>query len=113
MKSVSRLLLGIIRWIVIILILLFSIATIYPFQFVRDQVTRWAIGTDPYVLEKYGDWFNCIMKGTVPLVAHPIQLSTAQKSRFEVPILLFLGTKDQIVGHADYVNKVVEEFLGL
>ena len=123
-------------------VMMLSIATMYPFQFVRDRVTRWAIGEDPYVNEKYGDWFNCMMKATIPSVARPVPLTTEQKSSIDLPVLLFLGTKDQIVGdpetaknlandfpdiriqilesghliaveHADYVNKVIEEFLGL
>lgn len=123
-------------------VMMLSIATMYPFQFVRDRVTRWAIGEDPFVNEKYGDWFDCIMKATIPSIARPVPLTTEQKSSIDMPVLLFLGTKDQIVGdaetaknlandfpdisieilesghliaveHADYVNKAVEEFLGL
>jgi hypothetical protein len=32
-----------------------SIASMYPFQFVRDRVTKWALGEDEYVNRKYGD----------------------------------------------------------
>jgi pimeloyl-ACP methyl ester carboxylesterase len=123
-------------------IMMLSIATMYPFQFVRDRVANWAIGEDPYVKRKYGDWFDCIMRGTVPSVAGPVPMTDGQKAKMELPVLLFLGTRDRIVGkvetarraaevypnirievlesghlvaveHAEKVNSVVKEFLGL
>ena len=122
--------------------MMLSIAIMYPFDFIRDKVTRWALGEDPYIAEKYGDWFNVILRGTIPSVAQPVPMSTEQKSNMDMPVLLFLGTKDPIVGdiesarqlaleyadirievlesghlvaveHARYVNSVVSEFLGL
>ena len=123
-------------------IMMLSIATMYPFKFVRDRVASWAIGEDPYVNGKYGDWFDCIMRGTVPSVAGPVPLTDGQKAKMEFPVLLFLGTRDRIVGdveparraaevypdirievlesghlvaveHAEKVNSVVKEFLRL
>ncbi len=91
-------------------IMMLSAATMYPFQFVRDRVTMWAIGEDPYVLEKYGDWFNCIMKGTIPSVAQPVPMTTAQKADMQMPVLLFLGTKDRIVGDAESARFTAEEY---
>ena len=122
--------------------MMLSIATMYPFRFVRDWVARWALGEDAYVHETYGRWFDCIMRGTVPSVARPVPMTTGQKTRMDMPVLLFLGTSDPIVGdagraeemaeeypeirieildsghmiaieHRDYVNGVVSEFLGL
>jgi pimeloyl-ACP methyl ester carboxylesterase len=121
-------------------IMMLSIATIYPLQSIRDRVIRWALGKDEYVIGKYGEWFNCMMKATIPTVGKPVPMTTAQKSAMDLPVLLFLGTKDQIVGdadlaksqaesypnvrievlesghliaveHADYVNTVIREFL--
>ena len=121
-------------------IMMLSIATMYPLQSIRDRVIRWALGEDEYVIGKYGEWFNCMMKATIPSVGKPVPMTTAQKSAMDLPVLLFLGTKDQIVGdvdvaksqaesypnirlevlesghmiaieHADYVNSVVREFL--
>lgn len=120
--------------------MMLSIPTMYPLQSIRDRVIRWALGEDEYVIGKYGEWFNCMMKATIPSVGKPVPMTPAQKSAMDLPVLLFLGTKDQIVGdvdvaksqaqsypnirievlesghmiaieHADYVNSVVKEFL--
>jgi pimeloyl-ACP methyl ester carboxylesterase len=121
--------------------MMLSIATMYPFPFVREGVRKWALGEDPYIVDTYGDWFNCIMKGTIPSVAEPVPMTSEQKSSMNFPVLLFLGTEDPIVGdasvasdlagdfpdiqieilesshlvaveHAEYVNRKVAEFLG-
>ena len=73
-------------------------------------LAKWAIGDTDYVVRKYGDWFNCIMKGTMPSVAPPVPMTTEQKSRMDLPILLFLGTEDGIVGDAEQARITASEF---
>jgi pimeloyl-ACP methyl ester carboxylesterase len=90
--------------------MMLSIASMYPFQFVRDKVTEWALGDSPAVLNAYGDWFNCIMKGTIPSVAEPVPMTASQKARMDLPVLLFLGTEDQIVGDVDHAREMAEEY---
>ena len=91
-------------------IIMLSIATMYPFQFVRNFVIDWALGKNEYVLNKYKDWFNCIMEGTIPSVAMPEPMTVEQKKKMDIPILLFLGTKDQIVGDVEFAEKKAKEF---
>jgi pimeloyl-ACP methyl ester carboxylesterase len=91
-------------------IFMLSISTLYPFQFIRNYVAQWALGNDPYVKQKYGDWFEAIVRGTIPSVAKPVPLTTDQKKNIKIPVLLFLGTKDPIVGDAEQARKVAEEF---
>lgn len=91
-------------------ILMLSITSLYPFQFLRDRVAAWALGDDPYIREKYGTWFNEIMKGTIPSVAKPVPLSREQKEFFNIPVLLFLGTKDPIVGDVDQAKNTALDF---
>jgi pimeloyl-ACP methyl ester carboxylesterase len=91
-------------------IIMLSAASMYPFQFIRDAVAKWALGEDEYCNEKYGDWFNCIMKGTIPSVAQPIPMKTEQKQMMNMPILLFLGTEDRIVGDADTAEKTALQY---
>jgi len=91
-------------------IMMLSIASMYPAQFVRNKVTRWALGDDPYVIGAYGDWFNGIMKSTIPSLAHPIPMTKQQKSAMTLPILLFLGTEDPIVGSAHEAAALAADF---
>ena len=121
-------------------VMMLSISTMYPFQFIRDRVTRWALGDSRAVLDGYGDWFGVILKGTVPSVAMPQALSEEERKGMDCPVLLYLGTEDAIVGdvgraatlagdfpdirievlesghlvaveHAETVNRGIEEFL--
>jgi pimeloyl-ACP methyl ester carboxylesterase len=78
--------------------MMLSMATLYPFQFIRNWVTTWALGENEYIRETYGEWFNCILKGTIPSVAQPVPMSEEQKRSMGMPVLLFLGTNDPIVG---------------
>jgi len=91
-------------------IMMLSVASLYPFQVVRDLVTKWALGEAPEVIDSYGDWFNCIMKATIPSVAMPVPMTTEQKASMDLPVLLFLGTNDPIVGEVEHAKEVAEEY---
>lgn len=87
-----------------------GLATMYPFQFLRDAVADWALGEDPVCHNKYGDWFNEIMKGTIPSVTMPVPMSTEQKNQIDIPVLLFLGSHDRIVGEAETAKKAADDY---
>lgn len=91
-------------------IFMLTVASMYPFQFIRDKVAVWALGTDSYCHEKYGNWFNAIMKHTIPSVAQPVPMTTEQKNQMELPVLLFLGTQDKIVGDSDNAIKKAMDY---
>ena len=91
-------------------VFMISVASMYPSQFIRNRVTKWAIGEDKYCNDKYGDWFNCIMKATIPSIGKPIPMNREQKHEMTMPILLFLGTKDAIVGDAVFAKEVAQEY---
>jgi pimeloyl-ACP methyl ester carboxylesterase len=90
--------------------MMLSIASMYPFGFVRDYVYDWAFGADKYVYSKYRDWFYCILEGTMPSVAMPEPMTTEQKKKMDLPILLYLGTEDEIVGDAAFAEKQARDF---
>ncbi|MCB9284621.1 MAG: alpha/beta hydrolase [Lewinellaceae bacterium] len=91
-------------------ILTMALSSMYPFPFVRKYTTRFAIGDDPGVLEKYGDWFDAIISGSIPSIAQPVPMTTAQKQAMSLPVLLFLGTKDPIVGDAAFAKETAGDF---
>lgn len=81
-------------------IFMLAAASMYPLDAVRNRVVHWAFGNDPYCHEKYGDWFDSIMRGTIPSVAQPRPMTEDEKRTMQIPILLFLGTAGPIVGDA-------------
>ena len=91
-------------------IAMLSIASMYPFDFIRNAVTKWALGDDEYVNQTYGDWFDAILKGTIPSVAMPVPMTVTQKKEMKLPVLLFLGSKDPIVGDAEEARKMGEAY---
>jgi pimeloyl-ACP methyl ester carboxylesterase len=79
-------------------------------QFIRNWVTNWALGKDEYIEKAYGEWFDGILKGTIPSVAQPVPMTSEQKKMMKLPILLVLGTNDPIVGDAEYAKATGEEY---
>ncbi len=91
-------------------IFMLGAASMYPLQIVRNSVAKWAISKDEYVNQKYGDWFNQIMKATIPSVAMPVPMTSEQKKQMDLPVLLFLGTKDAIVGDAEVARQTALDY---
>lgn len=117
-----------------------GLVSILPWQSLLVSTSHWAIGDDPSVQEKCGEWFTTLMQGTIPKVAFPKFITPQQKRNIKAPVLLFLGTKDNVVGdhekavenaqsfpdfqvellesghligveHADFVNQRITDFL--
>jgi pimeloyl-ACP methyl ester carboxylesterase len=91
-------------------IFMLSVSSLYPLEFVREQVTGWAFGNNDHCREKYGDWFQAVLKGTIPSVAQPKPLTNAQKKELNIPVIIFLGTKDPIVGDAETAKILAEAY---
>jgi pimeloyl-ACP methyl ester carboxylesterase len=91
-------------------IFMLSAASLFPLNFVRDKVTYWAFGDDPVCHKRYGDWFDVILKGTIPSVARPVPMTEEQKAAMQIPVLLFLGTSDPIVGDAETARVAAEDY---
>ena len=43
----------------------------------------------------------------------PVPMTTKQKNQMDLPVLLFLGTEDQIVGDAEVAEQTAREFPGI
>lgn len=91
-------------------IFMLSAASLFPLDFVRDKVVHWAFGNDRYCHKKYGDWFDTIMKGSIPSVAKPEPMTMEQKNSMNMPVLLFLGTADPILGDAETAKIEAEHY---
>lgn len=91
-------------------IFMLAVSSMYPLQPIRNFVAKWAIGNDEYVIQKYGDWFNQIMVATIPSVCRPIPMTKEQKQQIKIPVLLFLGIKDPIVGDAETAKQMALDY---
>ena len=75
-----------------------GVVSLLPLNSLLVRTSHWAIGADPGVQEKCGEWFITMMQGVIPKVAFPKFITPEQKQSIKVPVLLFLGTKDNVVG---------------
>jgi pimeloyl-ACP methyl ester carboxylesterase len=78
------------------------VASILPRPSVVERTSRWALGTAPAVVERYGAWFAAVLAAVAspPRVARPVALERGELERLEMPVLLLLGTRDPLVGDA-------------
>ena len=62
------------------------------------RTVNWALGDNPAVRNFSGEWFLTMMEGVIPRVALPRAVKPVHLQSIEAPVLLFLGTKDNVVG---------------
>jgi pimeloyl-ACP methyl ester carboxylesterase len=91
-------------------VFMMSIGSMYPFPLIRDWVVQWSIGKEPTVAESAYEWFDLVIKGTIPVLAHPRVLTHEQKQEMDLPVLLILGSEDKIVGDAEVARKAGEDY---
>jgi len=65
---------------------------------IEQGALRWILGSSATVLEPYGEWFVWVMRGSFPRVVPPHGIPAEDLATIEVPVLLFLGTDDNLVG---------------
>ena len=68
-------------------------------RFIQEGTVRWVLGTSPTVIEPFGEWFTTMMSGSFPHVVPPKGIAQEDLAKIEVPVLLFLGTTDNLVGN--------------
>ena len=64
------------------------------------RVCDWSIGTAPAVAGTFGEWFRAVLRSvaTPPRVGRPVALKRDEMARIAAPVLLVLGTCDNLVG---------------
>lgn len=87
-----------------------GLVSILPLNSLLVSTSRWAIGADPGVQEKCGEWFITMMRGVIPKVAFPKFITPAQKQNIKIPVLLFLGTEDNVVGDHEKAVENAQSF---
>ncbi len=70
-------------------------------EVVEQGALRWILGSSRTVLDPYGEWFVWVMRGSFPCVVPPVGIPAEELATIEIPVLLFLGTHDNLVGNPD------------
>ncbi len=87
-----------------------AVGSLYPLEGIRQSVVHWALGSDDYVHQAYGDWFDLIVRGTIPSVAQPEAIDSEAKAQMQMPILLFLATRDPLVGEVERASNLAGQY---
>ena len=82
-------------------LILYMLFPLKPFQ---DGMFFWALGDDPDVVAETEEWFRLVLKGVTRKGAPPMTFTPEQLQAVEVPVLLVLGEKDQLVGDPETVK---------
>jgi pimeloyl-ACP methyl ester carboxylesterase len=75
-------------------------ASLVPAEAVGQWTSRWALGSDPAVVDGCGTWFAVVLRSMAapPRVARPVALTAAEMHSIAQPVLLVLGDHDNLVG---------------
>ena len=78
------------------------VASMLPRPTITERTSRWALGTDPAVTDRFSGWFTAVLEAVAspPRVARPVALEDEEFRRITIPVLLLLGTRDPLVGNA-------------
>jgi pimeloyl-ACP methyl ester carboxylesterase len=81
----------------------------FPLKPIQDSTIPWAFGDDPQVMDAFGEWFQLLMAGVTPKKARPVPFAAEQRQSLEVPVLLVLGEKDNLVGDPQVARALVQD----
>ena len=78
------------------------VASMIPRRSIVERTSRWALGSSEAVQAGYGDWFSAVLESVAspPRVARPVALTPEEFGAIEMPVLLVLGSDDNLVGDA-------------
>jgi pimeloyl-ACP methyl ester carboxylesterase len=85
------------------------LAQFFPLRPVQARTFRWAFSDDPRLEEGFGDWFRLIMSGTTPAKVAPLPFKPEQRQSVQVPVLLVLGERDNLVGDPARAAALVQD----
>ncbi len=80
----------------------------FPLQPIQSNTVHWALGDDPYVLDETAEWFGYVVMGVLPRVAAPRAFTPVELQEVSVPLLLVIGTRDNLTGDPQAVRELAE-----
>jgi pimeloyl-ACP methyl ester carboxylesterase len=86
-----------------------TLAALFPLKPIKENTARWAFGDDASVQEAYGDWLQTVVGGVASKQARPQTIPSEQLSSLQVPVLLVLGARDNLVGDPEKARQLVQD----
>jgi pimeloyl-ACP methyl ester carboxylesterase len=74
------------------------LAQLFPLKGVQKRTIAWAFGDNPGVAGMFSEWFPLLMTETFPRKARPVQFTANELRSLQVPVLLILGSRDNLLG---------------
>jgi pimeloyl-ACP methyl ester carboxylesterase len=90
-------------------VLRIMLAQFFPLKPIQENTFRWAFGDNPKLDEGFGEWFRLLMAGVFPRKARPTVFATEQLQSLDVPVLLVLGEKDNLVGDPENARALAQD----
>jgi len=85
------------------------LAQFFPPRPIQENTFRWAFGNNPKLDEWFGEWFRLLMAGVFPHKARPTTFAPEQLQSLNVPVLLVLGEKDNLVGDPENAKTLAQD----
>jgi pimeloyl-ACP methyl ester carboxylesterase len=85
------------------------LAALFPLKPIREDTARWAFGEDLTVQAAYGEWLQTVVGGVASKQARPQTIPSEQLNSLQVPVLLVLGAKDNLVGDPAKARQLVQD----
>lgn len=84
-------------------------AQFFPLKSIQGSTFRWAFSDDPKLGQEFGEWFRLVMTGLKPVKVAPLPLKPEQRQRIQVPVLMVLGKRDNLVGDPAKATALVQD----
>jgi pimeloyl-ACP methyl ester carboxylesterase len=81
----------------------------FPLKPIQESTSRWAFGDDPKLGEEFGEWFRLTMTGLNPAKVAPFPFKPGERQSIQVPVLLVLGERDNLVGDPARATALVQD----
>jgi len=85
------------------------LATFFPLKPIQDSTFSWAFSDSVVLKEDFGEWFRLLMTGYKPAKVIPLPFSAEERQSLQVPVLMVLGTRDNLVGDPDVARALVQD----
>ncbi len=85
------------------------LAQFFPLKPIQDSTFSWAFSDSVKLKEEFGEWFRLAMTGYNPHKVMPLPFSAEERQSLQVPVLMVLGTRDNLVGDPEVARELVQD----